>query len=538
MLGVMAPPTPGPSTPASLAPRRPQVLPRDPTRPTKDRTKGKDRARRAHAKRGRTGARDTHDSSTRRRATAPRADVPCPPAVCGHTQYTMLGLHAHAAPGMKRSADAPAPAPYEPAPTTGADSARSQASTSDLLAPFAAPLAPMAPRAPPMQAVYLEGFGRLALHRHVLGDAAPAAAPPAPVPLVGPQERSERLRLVAHWLATDDDLEDDDPHSAGADAAATASTYHPMVAKGLRERSRRATGRRSPRAPRHDWWIASDGTRQRRGMPAATGRRRMVSTMHSLAASGIAPLMACRCGFTDDHMDMVQCDGCARWLHLACAGVSHVDQLPAADWVCDDCYDHRSAMAQPRATSTAAAHAGLHAHALLRSSTLSLAPSPKRCMEDRAFLPEYDDASPAGISASSDDGSRPLWRTPSPPSSLQLVGTPSRHFTPYAHAEWLPTPTHFLAHTPYNGMRTPSRALGPLDSPTAATRRAQHLATPQSQATPVHSDPVPSSAALSSPMPVTPTGPTRSRLLAMPLDSPALPKAASVAQMPLAWAWD
>lgn len=445
----------------------------------------------------------------------------------------MLDLQAHAAPGMKRSVAAPAAACSEPAPAPGAEPQR-HATTSDLLAPFA----PMAPPAPPLQAVYMKGYGRLALYPHALGAGASVApaAPAAPaVPDELPQERSERLRLVAHWLDADDDLDDDDPHSAGARAAAIP-TYHPMVAKGLREQSRRAV-RRSPRTPRHDWWIASDGTRQPRGAPATTSRRRMVSTMHALAASGIAPLMACRCGFTDDHMDMMQCDGCARWLHLACAGVSHVNQLPDADCFCDDCYDQRTAMAQPRAASTAN-DTGLHAHALQRSSTLSLAPSPKRSLEDRPFLPEHA-ASPARVSASSDDGTRALWRTPSPPPppSLQLVGTPSRHFTPFAHAEWLPTPTHFLAHTPYSGIRTPSRPLGPLDSPTAATRRAQYLATP-SQASPVHSDPVPSSVALSSPMPVTPTGPTRSRLLAMPLGSPATPKTAPVGQMPLAWAWD
>ncbi|WFD20465.1 hypothetical protein MCAP1_002709 [Malassezia caprae] len=515
MMGVIAPSAPGPGMPAPLARRRPLMPPHDLVRPSKERTKSKDRARRAHAKRGRTRSRaDAHGG---RRTEAPRPDPSCPPAVWGHTQYTMLDVHAHAAPGMKRSADAPAAACSEPAPTLNEPLHR--ATSSDLLAPFA----PVAPPAPPLQAVYMEGYGRLALHPHVLGAAAPAA--PAPVPSEAPQERSERLRLVAHWLQTDDDLDDGDSHGAGARAAAV--TYHPMVAKGLREQSRRCT-RRSPRAPRRDWWIASDGTRQPRGAPGSTARRRMVSTMHALAASGIAPSMACRCGFTDDHMDMVQCDGCARWVHLACAGVSHVDQLPDADWVCDDCYDQQTAMAQPRA-ARAANHTGLHAHALQRSSTLSLAPSPKRSLEGRPFLPEHD--------VSSVDGSRALWRTPSPPPSLQLVGTPSRHFTPFAHAEWLPTPTHFLAHTPYSGLRTPSRPLGPLDSPTAATRRAQYLATP-SQASPLHSDPVSSSVALSSPMPVTPTGPARSRLLAMPLGSPATPKTAPVAQMPLAWAWD
>ncbi|WFD27891.1 hypothetical protein MNAN1_002899 [Malassezia nana] len=511
--------TPTPATPAQLSVR---------LRELERRCKEADE----RVKRERAGAKER---ATRDEARI-RAVPPPTPAVWGRTQYTMLDHHAHASPAMKRDGlihTQPAAPPSGPPAMAPPAAGRTPL---DLLACFHFPES--APQEAHLRPTFVKGYGRLALHRDVV--CAGLSSPPltAPAPVEAPRERSERLHLVAHWLAADDDL-DDDMQSAGA-RVNVASTYHPMVAKGLREQSRRAAARPSSGSAQHDWWIAPDGTRCPRGALSCAGRRRMVSTMHSLAASGITPSMACRCGFTDDHMDMVQCDGCARWLHLACAGVSHADQLPHADWMCDDCYEQRTAMSQPRLVNSAAFHAGLHAHARLRSSTLSLAPSPKRSLEDQPLLSEHD-ASTKRVSVSSDN-TRPLCRTPSPPPSLQLIGTPSRHFTPFAHAEWLPTPTHFLAHTPYNGIRTPSqtvRALGPLDSPTNATRRAQCLATPRSQASPsVHSDPVPSSVALSSPMPVTPTGPTRDRMLAMPLGSPHTPKTATIPPMPLAWAWE
>lgn len=537
MTGVMAPPAPDPSAPVMFARTRPLVPVRNLVVRPKDRPRGKVRSRRAHSRHGRprssTGA---HASAHRRTASIPNAVPPPTPGVWGRTQYTMLDHHAHASPAMKRDGLMHTQPPVPPSGPPAMASSAAGRTHLDLLACFGS--SKSAPQEAPLRPTFVKGYGRLALHRDVVGAGALSPPQTSPAPVEVPSERSERLHLVAHWLAADDDL-DDDLHSAGA-RANVASTYHPMVAKGLREQSRRAAAWPSFRSVQHDWWIASDGTRCPRGALSAAGRRRMVSTKHSLAASGITPSMACRCGFTDDHMDMVQCDGCARWLHLACAGVSHPDQLPDADWMCDDCYDQRMAIAQPRMATSAAFHAGLHAHARLRSSTLSLAPSPKRSLEDQPLLSEHDALSKR-ISALSDN-SRHLCRTPSPPPSLQLIGTPSRHFTPFAHAEWLPTPTHFLAHTPYNAIRTPSqtvRALGPLDSPTNATRRAQCLATPRRQTSPsVLSDPVPSSVALSSPMPVTPTGPTRDRMLAMPLGSPDTPKTATIQPMPLAWAWE
>lgn len=293
------------------------------------------------------------------------------------------------------------------------------------------------------------------------------------------QQAKMRRHGIEHWLMSPSASESDDEES---DSAAD-HFHHPMVAKFLRDQCRAHRMRRLRHTHVKDLWISSDGHRAPRPTsntpPKRRIRRRVALTSHTLAARGIAPVMGCRCGFTDQHMDMVQCDGCTRWLHLACVGVGHVDQLGTDEWVCDDCYD-RSMSDEKRAASN---DSGLAQHGA--GAMLSLAPSPRRETmheADVVYAPPYPrpsfSAESSGMpltSPLSSSASDRAWRTPSPPPSMDMFTTPSRYvppdvllgdarmrrMAPHASAtppvahEFLPTPSRYLMQTPQAGVPTP-----------------------------------------------------------------------------------
>ncbi|WFD08060.1 hypothetical protein MVES1_003429 [Malassezia vespertilionis] len=367
----------------------------------------------------------------------------------------------------------------------------------------------------PLRAVTIEGLGRVAMHSALL-NGRDSLGIPGPCP--GQARRAEhsahvshsspalptiawpdapgspwcrdahtaathafaRRRTIAQWLASADDADDADETycapGAYAPRDAACRFYHPMVAKLLRDKA----STRTTQAPDEDQWIGPDG---RRAPKAATRRatvrprRRVASTAASLAASEIAPVMGCRCGFTDKYMGMVQCDQCARWLHLACVGVMHVEQLGADDWYCDDCYEQHA--------TVRTASPGRHALCVpdTMGPTLSLAPSPHRSTLDsisaRRAWPSYSEplTSPLASTASSERA----MRTPSPPAYMDMLTTPSRHVHPDARmrstaapcaagmpsvgAPWLPTPPRYLTFTPHVAMPTP--LFGALPTPHA-----------------------------------------------------------------------
>lgn len=453
-------------------------------------------------------------------------ETPTSSSVWGRTQYTLYTQRpAHASAGMKCE---PPMTPTSPlAPTT--PTYQPKRARTELFACFetASSSSSTTPPRPALQPVTVEGFGRMVLHSDLL-PAPPAslcASDKAPTTTPGPSSDAlERRALVLQWLHGDDEDEDEVPSS---------TTYHPMVAKCLRERSRRYASTSLHTSAAQDMWIGLDGHRRPRGTKRPHPRR-VASTMQSLQASGLSPVMGCHCGFTDKHMGMVQCDGCQRWLHLACVGVSHVDQLPPTDWVCDDCYESRAALSHAPSPTTARPAPMLAAWPS-QPWTLSLAPSPSRMLDDDWMPSSSVAASPVWsrhVSMSSDAAhasspARPC-RTPSPPPApFANAMTPSRHFTPYTNAEWLPTPTGLLAYTPHSAWRTPSnrgRAMYAPDSPTHSTYGARRaaLSTPSDATPSFASDLTTDGVRLSSPMPDTPTGPSsKTRVLNMHLASPS-----------------
>lgn len=406
----------------------------------------------------------TAQAPRRRAKRRPRHGVSA--SVCGRTQYALHASASHHASAIMWGGRThtqklePPPSPMSP-PTP---------LRRDVLPSFSThPASQLRSRS--VKPVWLEGMGRVLL---------PHDAPREPaIPMYTPN--THRHALIAHWLAGDDDDDEPAPSSAPHDA------LHPMMAKSLRERVRSQPYPSCASSSFHDMWIGLDGTRILRGTKQLQPRRRVAWTMRSLLASGLVPSMVCHCGFTDEHMEVVQCDSCARWLHLACVGASHVDQLTAHEWVCDDCYNDTAVIAH-------SPHKGLHAHAQLRSTTLSLAPSPQRL------------------------------RTPSPPPSspsrapaLVDMVTPSRHFAPSTLPDWLPTPTSLLATSPGMMLRTPHsrvhRSVVP-ESPTPYTRSAQCTIPWSTPSFP--GDTFSDGMGLSSPMPETPTAPMRSRLRGLP----------------------
>ncbi|WFD31189.1 hypothetical protein MSPP1_002223 [Malassezia sp. CBS 17886] len=473
----------------------------------------------------------THRSRARRTpAKAATVHTSGARSVLGRSQYTLYSSHGRACVGMKSERP---PVYPDVEPCSHAHAEPSPVYKCDPVAKMScSPPAPHGGAAPssPLRPVLVEGLGRVIVHDRLLGAPGTPAAPrrrcsdprttfrpclrggPSGTPhsqlpeLAWPDapespwsgtcdairaQHARRQRGIIAWLSDQSEEE-----SELDDDGVAAHCYHPMVAKLLREQSRRAA--RRPTAP--DLWISLDGVRVPRpdsGHAAPRRRRRMMGTAQSLLVSGIAPVMGCRCGFTDEHMDMVQCDGCARWLHLACVGVVHVDQLGADEWVCDDCYE-RAGLAQ-RADALLDPALSQHAHA--RSSTLSLAPSPKRlpyAMGDlthgtprAARTPaaaHAGDAPAWALSPAPDAGggggstvpkAQP-WRTPSPPPTpmdMRMV-TPSRHVhydtgtvqpmppvpaVGAAHTPGLATPSRYLMQTPQHGMLalvTPRRAGG------------------------------------------------------------------------------
>ena len=508
-------------------------------------------------------------------------------SVCGRTQYA---LHAsashHACVVMKSGLPAASKQAHdnEIQPQPGDVGARKQGTCSidKLLAPFALSAASSASRVRP---VWVEGMGRILVPCSQQFPAPPDTQAPhmalslMPSPPQDARQLQQRHALVAQWLARDDDGDDDDSddnnnkvtseiahdgvkhntvHTDNAPdppsaAYAPARILHPMMAKCLRERSRGQPYPKRASAHFDDMWIGFDGARVLRGTKqTAQRRRRIASTMYALTISGSTPRMACRCGFTELHMEVVQCDACARWLHLACVGVRHVDELPMHEWVCDDCYNERAVIAHSPSAPVSQnrrirspmhghpTHDGLHAHAKLRSSTLSLAPSPILSLDDTldSVLPVMQPPEAP--------------RTPSPsprPAALVDMVTPSRHFAPSTQPEWLSTPSSFLAQSSPCSMlgapnaRSAQNHMWAPESPTFATHgAARHAATSYWRgattpsdvaATPSFpSDPFSDGLGLSSPMPETPpSGSTRGRMLGM-LFPPPSPIPVSTSCMP------
>ena len=385
--------------------------------------------------------------------------------VLGRTQYTLADAGGRAHAGMKSlrplRTRAPPPAPHAPhAPHARADP----------LAAFASDT-----HAPALAPATVEGMGRIVVHRGLLGaPAPPRVQPPPPTPA----EAAARRRAVARWLDGDDDVHECTP---------PADILHPMVAKALRERSRRS---RLPHAHTRDLWIASDGRRVSRRWPLRTTR--VACTMRTLTESGITPALGCRCGFRDEHMDLVQCDGCRLWLHLACVGVSSVHQFGDGEWLCDDCHEATSALG--RLPPAGPRRGGL-------STTLALAPPTPECRS----------------------GVRTHARTPSPPPLDLAFSTPSRARA--RPAMW--TPSQLSVSTPCSAVRidtpldlwaTPQRALlgqsadddeSPWpESPVLATRAGGSDAWSSPPPLCAHDS---SSLVSSSPFPATPTGPREQR---------------------------
>ncbi|WFD43756.1 hypothetical protein MPSI1_002420 [Malassezia psittaci] len=308
----------------------------------------------------------------------------------------------------------------------------------------------------------------------------------------------QRRRCIAHWLANESSSEsesetqhEDHEHPSYANQNSLASDahrstfHHPMVAKLLRDQCRKHRVRKLHPYPPQDWWIAADGRRIPRSKSFGLAKRRLhqrsAHTAYQLAAHGIAPVMGCRCGFLDAHMDMVQCDGCSRWLHLACVGVNHVDQLSAHDWVCDDCYEYPAGIpSRPVPSPQSARGLASHVHS---STMLSLAPSPHRGpfteQDPSEAGPLHSNSELAWIPSYPTSDSDRAWRTPSPPpaSNMEFLTTPSRHVPPdmriandllwrrayqlhYASPrtthEFIPTPSRYLMQTPRATFATPT----------------------------------------------------------------------------------
>ena len=450
-------------------------------------------------------------------AAPPPAEAP--PGVCGRTQYKLSDSNGRAVAAMRdfRPASMLASAAVADEPGAASPPRPTAAGPFDCMTKFshereASPEGEGAPLVP----VHVEGLGRIAVHAGVLGAVDPAAAAQnadkAPAAdsrcgparfrarlggsnaaLLGPgadtaqlpqldwpdapdspwdgtcaairRHDEQRQASARRWLSSDEEAATDTPPAAAG--SAPERLHHPMVAKLLRDRNRKRCAavqpgalpskraRRTPEA--RELWIGLDGVRAPRSAPRR-GVRRIASNMRSLAASGIAPVMACRCGFTDEQMDMVQCDGCQRWLHLACLGVCHVQQLGSEDWLCDDCFELNSALAQGPAALPGTAPpppflGGAPAvpygdvgppgmlpafsHAGSLTSTLSLAPSPQR-----TAVPAVPRAEPAPVpvpvrpppawgaeeAATPAGAATAALRSPSPNPFMDMAFmTPSRH---------------------------------------------------------------------------------------------------------------
>lgn len=327
-----------------------------------------------------------------RRATRPRRRG----GALGRTQYTLVDTHGRASAAMKALRPVhtypPSPPPRAASPTPRVDP----------LAVFAADA-----RAQPLAPAHVEGLGRVLIHRALLrelGHTAPSRPAP-PAPQYTHRERAERAAAVRRWLG-DAESEPSEPPPAQP-----RTTYHPMVAKALRERSRRS---RVPQARRRDLWIAPDG--RRINCRARMRTARVSCNLRTLAASGISPVIGCRCGFRDEHMDLVQCDGCRHWLHLSCVGVCSVQQLGDGEWLCDDCYESTTALggAAPRARGGLAA-------------TLAAPPSPGH--KHVAGVPART-PSPAPLELAFSTPSRapvriaPVWMSPTPAAPRRMIDTP------------------------------------------------------------------------------------------------------------------
>ena len=434
----------------------------------------------------------------------------------GRTQYVLRSSHGSAQPAMRRDHIGPPPSPpLSPEPLVGTPKARM-----DPMTHVSRPGLQTPPAASALSPVLVEGLGRVLMPPALLGAHEAEHTPPPPyVPRLGgasgtghPHERLPQLAwpdapdspwnetwaaMSAHtkrrrycierWLASTPQSDEESDEAPGA----PEPYHHPMVAKLLRDQCRRHRMRRSRHTRRRDWWIGADGCRAPRASAGASKRRtrrRAALTTHALLARGIAPVMGCRCGFTDQHMDMVQCDGCSRWLHLACVGVCHVDQLGAHEWVCDDCYERTAAVHAGDAAAAPADGLASHAHP---GAMLSLAPSPQRdaLSEPDVFAHAAGAHEVPLTSPLSSAASERAWRTPSPPPPLMdLLMTPSRHVAPdlstasavrQRHAaplaasspptaqELPPTPSRYLMQTPRGGLPTPM-----YDTHTPATRAA------------------------------------------------------------------
>ncbi|WFC95404.1 hypothetical protein MBRA1_002052 [Malassezia brasiliensis] len=417
----------------------------------------------------------------------------------GRTQYVLRSSHGRAQPAMRSEyAGAPPSPPLSPLPELCKPLARIDPMT-HVSHPDVAPRRAGAALCP----VDVEGLGRVVMPPLLVGAPpssdvleAPCAskAHTLPVPPAWPdsphnawsgtyeaaaRHTAQRRHQIARWLARASLSDSEDDAEENAQQHATESYHHPMVAKLLRDQCRRHRVPRMRHTSCKDWWIGADGRRgPRPGTTPATGpkrrlRRRMAHTTHALTARGIAPVMGCRCGFTDPHMDMVQCDGCSRWLHLACVGVCHVDQLGAHDWVCDDCYERAAGVGAADAKLPRGARAGFASHAH-PGAMLSLAPSPQRMRVPREGLGQYTYAASdiPLTSPLSSAASEHAWRTPSPPPSMDILTTPSRHVapsemqrrrtaapsgaSPRMHAaDLLPTPSRYLMQTPHAALSTP-----------------------------------------------------------------------------------
>ncbi|WFD36936.1 hypothetical protein MCUN1_003828 [Malassezia cuniculi] len=359
----------------------------------------------------------------------------------GRTQYTLANNSGCASAAMKALQPVPRiPPPAAAAAAAAATHTSAGSSASASAAAAAGPTHPT-PRVDPLAAftleahtrtlapVVVEGMGRIVMHCALLDQlGCPTQWHPTPLaPRYSTDERAARDQAVRRWLSADDD----EPEQAAAVPVASP-VHHPMVAKVLRERSRYS---RMPRARKRDMWIAADGRRVSRRARMRTSR--VTCTLRTLVASGITPTLGCRCGFRDEHMDLVQCDGCRMWLHLSCVGVCNVQQLGDGEWLCDDCYESTTALGRP--ASRPRLRGGL-------ATTLAVAPPTPERPERRVSMCD-------------------AARTPSPPPIDLAFSTPSRTRARPAHIWTSPsistgTPqTPCVTDTPLDLWATPQRAL-------------------------------------------------------------------------------
>ncbi|PWN52464.1 hypothetical protein IE53DRAFT_279795 [Violaceomyces palustris] len=191
------------------------------------------------------------------------------------------------------------------------------------------------------------------------------------------QKRS-RLEGIQSWL--ENDLDESDSGNEGKQPLTTSSGYqhHPMVAKALRDRARKLaetatiasvrSKSKSGRSPKKK--LVKDSRvnmlktprkregKARREASVASSSRRSVATSGTISRFTKSPVVGCRCGVEDESIMMVQCDHCHRWLHLACVGIAHADDLDD-EWYCDDCcepahsYDLSPALSLPTTASLA-----------------------------------------------------------------------------------------------------------------------------------------------------------------------------------------